>query len=244
MDCESFLAMNIDRFPGRPIFAKVWGSKSHNTDVPTSDTDYLVVYLTPLKKLLSLSPPADTVSNPEGSKPDYQAHEAGKFSTLLLKGNPSMVEMLFTDKMVFETPLWQRLKKERKRFLCAESVRQYLGYVQGQMARLFKHGGKSGLHSKGGAYNEKWAYHIVRLLYDAERIAKGAEPVVWKDEGSDERNLLMKIRAGQITQEAVESIARQGIARIDAMKPWQIPEEGDKQLLEDWLLDLRGVRNS
>lgn len=235
--------MNIDRFPGRPIFGKISGSQSHNLNLTTSDVDYLVVYVTPLKKLLSLSPPADSVSNPDGSKPDYQAHEVGKFSQLLLKGNPTVIEMLFSDRLCFETPIWQRLKAERKRFLCAHSVKQYLGYVQGQMARLLKHGGKSGLHSKGGAINEKWSYHCIRLLSDAERIAKGQEPVIWKEDGSEERELLMKIRTDQVGQEAIEQLIRQGIARIDGMKPWPIPDEGDRQFLEDWLLDLRGVGN-
>src|SRR3989304_1128620 len=100
-------------------------------------------------------------------------------------------------------------------------------------------GCKAGLHTKGGKYSEKWAYHMVRLLWDAKRIAQGGEPVVWKE--GLERDHLMQIRMDLLTQEAVERLAKSEIAAIDAMRPWKIPEEADKRLLNDWLLCVRGL---
>ncbi len=36
-------------------------------------------------------------------------------------------------------------------------------------------------HNTGGAYDTKWTYPLLRLLGDAARIARGAEPPVWKE---------------------------------------------------------------
>jgi len=227
------------KLPGKIIFGKLWGSRSHNTELPTSDEDFLAVYVSSNKELLGMFPPPDTVDNPTDVKPDYQAHEVGKFCQLLLKGNPSIVEMLFTDRMCFDTPDWLTLKAYRKKFLSQVAVRQYLGYAEGQLKKLAHHTGNAGLHTKGGKYSEKWAYHMVRLLWDAKRIAQGGEPVVWKE--GLERDHLMQIRMDLLTQEAVERLAKSEIAAIDAMRPWKIPEEADKRLLNDWLLCVRGL---
>lgn len=219
--------------PGRLIYAKVWGSHSHNTALPTSDVDYLVVYAAPIREILGLHPPADTV---ETHEPDVQAHEVAKFAGLLLKGNPGIVEMLFTERMQYETSWWRDLKDHRRKFLCARTLKQYLGYAQGQLHRLKGH---QSVHSKGGEPNEKWSYHLMRILQDAWRIARGEEPTVWKE--CHEQEFLMQIRSGKFTVGEVEERAVQAIADIDARRPWPIPDEPDEQVLNDWLLRVRGV---
>lgn len=223
------------KLPGPVIYAKVWGSRSHNTHKPDSDTDYLAVYSSHPDDLLGIDDPKETVDR---EKPDVQAHEAKKFCKLLLKGNPGILEMLWTEKMEYVSAPWLALKKHRDRFLSCEAVKQYLGYAEGQLKKLAHHGGKGGLHTKGGDYNEKWAYHIVRLLTDARRIAKGEGPLVWKDEGV-ERALLMDIRANKFSREAVESLARSLMIQIEECKPWPLPEVGDKDFLNRWLLAVR-----
>lgn len=220
--------------PGTLLFAKVWGSRSHNTHLPDSDTDFLAVYAAPTQKLLGIDDVKDTV---DSEKPDIQAHEARKFCHLLLKGNPAILEMLYTERTTFATESWMALEAHRDKFLCAQAVRQYLGYAEGQLKKLIAHGGKGGLHTKGGDYNEKWAYHLIRLLWDARRIAQGQPPLVWKD--GDEREALMNIRNGMVSRTVVEGMARSIISEIESMKPWPIPDQGDKEYLNSWLLDVR-----
>jgi len=227
---------------GWTIFSKIWGSWSHNTQIETSDIDYVAVYVAFNHDLLGLSPPPDTIDNPEAQKPDYQVHEVGKFANLLLKGNPGIIEMLFTDRLYWADPKWEPLRKERQRFLTAESVKQYLGYMQGQLKKFSAHGGKGGLHTKGGEYNEKWAYHMIRLGWDARRIAKGQPPLVWKEGG--ERDILMQIRRSEWSKERIVETTLSLINEIDGMKPWPIPAEGDRGFLNDWVLQVRGLRGS
>ena len=222
-------------FKGKILFSKIWGSHSHQTNVPESDVDYLAVYAAQTEDLLGMDPPADTLT---GEKPDYQVHEVKKFCDLLMKGNPGIIEMLFTNRLMVGGAAWDLLRAERKRFLTTVVVKQYLGWAEGQLHKLALKGGKGGLHSKGGVYQEKWAYHLVRILLDAKRIATGDGPLVWKE--GEERDLLMRIRHGELGQSAVEQMSRSMVSEIDALKPWPLPEQGDKVWLNNWLLGIRG----
>lgn len=218
---------------GWVLFSKVWGSHSHDTQLPSSDIDYTGVYVAYPKDLLGLHPPIDTLT---GVKPDYQIHEIKKFCDLLIKGNPGIIEMLFTDKFVWFDPKWKPLYEARKKFLCENVVKQYLGYSQAQLKRFR---GSQPVHSKGGVAGEKWCYHMVRVAWDAERIAQGDEPKVWKD--GIEKEKLMAIRTGAMTTEEAVKEAETTIERIDSRKPWPIAESCDEKFLNDWLLWIRGV---
>lgn len=215
--------------------SKIWGSHSHGTELPESDVDYLGVYVASNRSMLGMKKPADTIT---GEKPDFQVHEVGKFCDLLMKGNPGIIEMLFTDKMCWEHEKWAQLKENRKRFLSQRTVKQYLGYAQAQIKRL--EAGQS-VHSKGGKVGEKWSYHMYRVARDAKHIAAGGGPVVWK-EGA-ELETLMAIRRGQITPLEVVRMTKELIASVDAMSTWKtaMPEEGDEVFLENWLLWVRGI---
>ena len=227
---------NLDEFieqvkvPGKLIFAKVWGSYSHNTQLPHSDLDFMGVYIVPLRQVLSLKGFQDTVNH---DKPDYQLHEITKFLSLLAKGNPGVTECLFTEKMVFETDVWLELKQMRNMFLNQNTVNQYVGYARGQLSRL-----KNGtyLHTTSGKVNEKWMYHLSRLLIDAERICDGGEPIVWKE--GKEREFLMRIRNDLISIEEIKAFAEEKLS-ITQNKINKLPEKANTDLLDEWLFKLR-----
>lgn len=218
--------------PGRMIFWKVWGSHSHDTAIPSSDIDYCGVYVLPTERILGIYPPEQTIV---GDKPDYQLHEVGKFCELLLKGNPGIVEMLFTSKLCAYEHDWTPLYLERKRFLSKKTVTNYIGYAEGQLQKIAK---GTSVHTKGGEPSEKWAYHLTRLLRDSARIMNGGEPEVWKS--GEEREHLMKIRTGDILPMRVVDDAKGEIFRQrEALKTSGLPEESDRAWLEEWLLTIR-----
>lgn len=233
------LAWQIGRtepLKGQVLFSKVWGSHSHDTQLPESDIDYTGVYVGDPEAIFGLHPPPDTL---DGKKPDYQIHEVKKFCDLLIKGNPGIIEMLFTDRFLWADKRWEPMIQARKGFLTHTVVKQYLGYSNAQLQRL-RHG--KSVHSKGGVPGEKWCYHMVRVAWDAERIARGEEPKVWKD--GDEKAKLMAIRTGEWTTEQAVQTAELTIARIESRKPWPIPESMDESFLNHWLLWVRGIRVS
>lgn len=221
----------ITFLPGRLLFSKLWGSHSHNCALPESDRDFICIYVAKTDEMLSLNPPKETETR---KKPDIEAHEVAKFCRLLLKGNPSSIETLYTERFCTQAEEWGPLRLVRKRFLSHRVILQYLGYGLGQLKR-YDVGTR--LHTKSGKATEKWCYHMVRVLLDARRIAQGGEPVVFK-EGA-ERDVLMNIRTGLTRTDLAVDIARSLIEDIDAAKPWPWPEEGDRELLNAWLLDIR-----
>lgn len=223
------------KLPGRTLFAKVWGSRSHDTHLPDSDWDFSGVYAVPTIELFKLNQPPETIQreNPE-LKPDYSFHEVGKFCNLLLKGNPGILEMLFTELFAVEDPDWIILYDNRKKFLSRQAIGHYIGYAEGQLKRL-----KAGtcLKTSGSEYNTKWAYHMLRLLNDANRIATGGEPEVWKH--GVEKKFLMDVRHGVYSPEEVECFAQEKIKNIRATDVAHLPEQGDAEFLENWLVSLR-----
>jgi predicted nucleotidyltransferase len=218
--------------PGRMLVWKVWGSHSHGTQTPASDIDYCGVYVLPTSKILGIYPPEDSIV---GEKPDFQLHEAGKFCQLLLKGNPGIVEILFTEKLFERTGEWEMLRHYRRRFLSKKTVANYIGYAEGQLQKIVK---GTSVHTKGGEPSEKWAYHLARLLNDSARILNGGEPEVWKSGAELER--LMKIRRGDILPMRVVDDCKTEIFRQrEHLKVSNLPEESDQAYLEEWLLKLR-----
>ena len=211
----------------RPIFIKVWGSWSHNTNIPGSDVDYLGVFSSPSNRILSLDPPSDIIVK---EKPDFQAYEALKFAQLLVKGNPAVIECLFTEKFYWGSLEWDYLKSSKQKLLSQKVVEQYLGYAKGQLHRLKN---DKSLHTSGGKYNTKWAYHIIRILDDGLRIAQGGVPVVWKE--GEEKEFLKQIRYGKYSKDEIYSLAENRINKIDSLKPWNLPEKADKGILNEWL---------
>lgn len=220
----------------RLLFCKVWGSRSHNTHHDNSDWDFSGVFIYPTRSLLGLDRLDDNYCSQE--KPDCQFHEVGKFANLLIEGNPSILEMLWTDRMTFAEEDWNTLVHNRRRFLSKRAVAQYLGYAEGQLKRI-----KSGraLHTSGGGYSEKWAYHLLRVLGDSARIIAYGEPVVWKE--GPERDFLMSVRRNEIGCEQVIEIADSKILdQRAALEKSGLPDNPDKSWLNEWLVDLR-MRN-
>ena len=81
------------------LFAGVAGSSSYNVAVNTSDTDYFAVYAPELRSwCMATRSPADciTSSGIEEDGLDVCVYDPIKYAGLLLKGNPKVVEPLFS----------------------------------------------------------------------------------------------------------------------------------------------------
>lgn len=217
--------------PGELLFSKIAGSHSHNTNVPESDIDAIGIYRAAIDDVLGLDPPPDTITN---STNDFTVHEVGKFCRLLLKGNPGIFEMLYTDKMAYLTTAWVVLIEMRDKFMTRRVVKQYLGYLNAQLLKPEK---GTRLHTTGGDYNLKWAYHMLRLGGEATKLVRGEPPNVWCE--GHERDVLMKVRAGKWSKAQVIAAAKRMIDYVESQKPWPLPEEGDRELLQNWLLGVR-----
>ncbi len=237
------------RIPGTIIFRALGGSHSYGVAHENSDFDLKFVYVQPNHSFFGLNPPSkDTYDGKielDGNEYDFVAYEVGKFARLLLKGNPNIVEFLYFPKDLYEAGFpggeWDRLVKNRKRFLSQQTVGQYTGYAGGQMKRLQNalNGEKQGvsLHTTGGEYNTKWAYHMVRLMWEVGLIVSGGEPQVRWD--GPMRDTLIEVRQGEWTPEDILKHTRAKLDKIDAVDLSVLPERGDEVYLDAWVRETR-----
>lgn len=224
--------------PGNILFARIGGSHSYGLELPSSDLDFNGVYICPTSQVVGMNFVQQTWEHTGDPKPDYSFYEVGHFCRLLIKGNPTVVEMLYTNENVWQdinNMYWHDLRTHRKKFLSRTVLKQYLGYINAQFQRFTKN---QSLHTTGGQPNEKWSYHILRLGMDALSIASGQEITVKKS--GKEKQLLLDVRTGKYSRLELEKMIEESIAKIESLPPWEdLPECGDKEFLEGWLLKIR-----
>ena len=78
-----------------------------------------------------------------------------------------MVEALFSRQNYMSTPCFDRLRAVRKSILSRQLVEEFLSYIRGQMV----------VHQRKGLKGKR-VYHIIRLLFELNRIIRGEEPVI------------------------------------------------------------------
>ena len=223
------------------IYSAISGSHLYGVANSDSDIDWKFIYCLSRNDLLGLNPPTEKKMTSDGkfedgsTKFEWVGHEVGKFCRLLLKGNPTMIELLFAqvdldrESSSYRYNHWQTLVIHRKEFLTKQVVKQYLGFLNGQLQRLKKKNGTS----------TKPAYHMLRLGWDLLSIVNGEEPTVFHM-GKD-RETLLSVRRGDIDLEIITETVRTYIMAVEDAKPWDLlPDEGPRSWLNNWLLRIRG----
>lgn len=122
------------------ILLSVVGSKLYGLDHENSDTDQLGVFVAPTLEIAGLnwSRHRETYTNASPEGDDLTLHEIGKFASLLIKGNPSVVEILFSPSYIEESWEGAALVNNRDKFLSTDAIRSsYCGYSLAQI-KLFQ----------------------------------------------------------------------------------------------------------
>lgn len=144
------------------ILAGVVGSQAYGLAHADSDVDRLGVYAAPTIQFHGLHPPIGKQATIVQNDPDVTYHEVGKFCSLVLKGNPTVTELLWLDEYETLTMLGDALVTNRRSFLSARAVRNsYFGYATAQFQRLLSTGQ---YQSKMRARAAKHSRHLLRLL--------------------------------------------------------------------------------
>ena len=184
------------------------GSAMYGLSLPTSDSDYHLVYLAPPSELLSLRQSIElrrlyfsrSVGAPYGAAKDglleYTAVELSHYLQTLTKGNPSALELLFVadDAAIARAWPWDELAQMRGLFLTAKAFDQYCGFVKVHIKRAqgyvdtLAEGDGGGADVADGAPLQlpsdvasavsKALYHTYHKLFEAARIVNGDEPHV------------------------------------------------------------------
>lgn len=153
----------------------VMGSTAYGLARAHSDIDLLGVFVAPTRNFFRLNSSVRESYHEVGPEEDFTYHEIGKFMSLALKCNPSVLELLYVDRDDY-TKLWAwgaELVVIRFGFLSESYVRNaYGGYAEAQFRKFVQRqiDGKEGFSSDVKHRTAKHARHCVRLLRQGAQL--------------------------------------------------------------------------
>jgi len=215
------------RYPDELICAFVGGSELHGAKIKgTDDHDIYGVYVEPPDKILGIDSDEHFVWSTSGTDRrngpgdvDVCLYGLRKFAGLACKGNPSVLHFLFARNAVLVSPsvdTWQHLLDRRRDFLAKSHWKQFVGYANAQLARMV--GDRSRKVNRPElvleyGFDTKFAMHVIRILVECEELLSTG----WITLPSPEKELLISIRKGEVTQEWVMRDAEERTQRIKAL---------------------------
>lgn len=216
----------------------VVGSTAYGLAHPGSDIDHLGVFAASTEEILGLHPPKDSRVTHD---PDMTLHEAKKFVSLVLRGNPSVSELLWLDRYERVDPLGEKLISLRRSFLSAPRVRDaYMGYAASQFSRLPDRGDGS-FSADTRKRTERHARHLVRLVEQGFHLYVSGELVVNLSSDASEISPDWVYEMGrEIAADPQTAVAYMGAAknRFDSASTC-LPEKPDEEAVNNWLIEVR-----
>lgn len=200
----------------------VVGSQLYGLAHEGSDYDWQGVYMAPPEAFFGLTRPQDSIR--QGS--DAVVHEIGRFCGLLLKCNPTVLEMLWHPDYVVLTDVGETLVEERDAFLShLRARRAYRGYGHSQLKGMLR-------KDITPERRAKWVRHTFRVLEQGIELLTtgGIDPVV-----KDRERLYAY---ADLDDDAIETEALALMAKIDSVDS-DLPTMPAEDHVHDVLVDLR-----
>ncbi len=188
-------SMHLDQpgMYGRVIYRCIVGSRAFGLDSADSDTDRRGIYLPPADLHWSLHGVPEQLEN-EATQEVYW--ELQKFLVPALKGNPNILECLYTPFVEQATPLARELLDMREAFLSKRVYQTYGGYATSQFERL-----QAALRRQGKV-KPKQAMHLIRLLLSGIHVLReGVVPV----DVREHRKALLSIKNGEMAWPEIDA---------------------------------------
>jgi predicted nucleotidyltransferase len=212
----------------RVIYRCVVGSRAFGLGTEESDTDRRGIYLPSADIHWSLYGVPEQLEN-ERTEECYW--ELQKFLVMALKGNPNILECLYTPLVEFVTPLGEELLAMREAFLSRLVYQTYNGYVMSQFKRM-----AADLRNQGKV-KPKHVMHLIRLLLSGIHVLReGFVPV---DVGQH-RERLFAIKNEEMPWDDIEAWRKQLHAEFDrALEETDLPERPDYERANEFLVKAR-----
>ncbi|KAI6649530.1 hypothetical protein LOD99_6696 [Oopsacas minuta] len=220
------------------------GSYSYGLNLPSSDTDYLIVFTTPAEEYLSsFSAPEETIEK-RGKEVEIEfcAYELRLFIHQLLKGSIPIFELLLNDQLDYFTPLWEELRANRHKLVTEKLLVQFFGFIKDHLLPIRK-----GKYAEDAKKQQKLFYQAFHKLGLLETLMAGEIPPL-RPEG-EARELIMRIRRGplegELSKDRLFEIADKRLAKLDEdliSRKTRFPEIGDRDFLLKWSLKVRGFQ--
>lgn len=236
-------------FVGDLIHSFIGGSELHGAKREGKDDhDIYGLYLEPADHIVGLQSYEhftwSTATNDRRNGPDdvdITLYGLRKWAGMAVKGNPTALHFLFAPNQQTGSCLWETYLPTFKKILLARScAKQFKGFVDAQMGRLLgtrgrgRKGQRPELEEQFG-YDVKAAMHAVRLLHEcAELLSCGTITLP-----RPEKNMLIAIRSGQWSLDAVSSFVNELFVQIKALEQTsQLPPEPDRNDLSKFITEI------
>jgi len=168
---EELFNLIQSKAPGSiPLYLVVRGSHAYGTNLPTSDTDYAGVFVQDMDSILGMS----YVEQINDDKNDIVIYELRRFLELLVKNNPTILELLNTpeDCVVYKHPVFDVIFENRDKFLTKICAQSFGGYASMQIKK-----------AKGQDKKQNWEKEKVtrKEVLDFVYVIKGEKSIPWKE---------------------------------------------------------------
>lgn len=161
--------MAIDENKVTIITKVVVGSQLHGLQTPTSDWDYRGVHISPLRSVLS---PFKTQKNTtwiEGDE-DNTSYELAEFCKLATKGNATILEVFFSDKIKETSSIADEMRENWFKFIDTHHfVNASRGYAHNQWNKFYNF---ESAGVKGQERTAKFAVAFLRVMWQCEQFLK------------------------------------------------------------------------
>lgn len=143
------------------------------------------------------------VRTDDGREYDITIYSIVRFFHLCMDGNPNMVDSLFVPRncITFSTPLAERVRENRSLFLSKRMWHRFKGYAYSQLHKMRnkdRREGKRAQTIETYGFDVKFAYHVVRLLYEVEMLMTEEDMDLQRH-----REHLKAIRRGDVSEEEI-----------------------------------------
>lgn len=234
---------------GGLIIRSLVGSTIHGLELEgTDDRDEMGVCIEPPEYVIGLNDFETWVyrTKPEGVRSeagdlDLVVHSLRKFARLALKGNPTVLLLLFVkpDDLLFRTPLGDELQELASAFVSRQAGNAFLGYLTAQKQRLLGERGQLRTHRPElvdeHGYDTKYAMHMLRLGYQGrELLEMGRISLPMREH---ERQRVFSVRRGEVPfNDVLTEIGELERELEDLLETSPLPPEPDRTVVDDFLV--------
>lgn len=248
---RGFTATHGWPLPLHTLVAGIMGSTAHGTYVPhddpqhIDDIDVMVICQPPRRLQYGLAtfdnwcPPVGTLG-----EVDIVVYSVRKFTTLLIKGNPNVVGLLYLSEhnIAFSATDWLFWQNHRDLFLSQRVYHSFVGYAMGQLSKLGKPNTRGWMGAQRKELFTKYGYdcknaaHCIRLLHMGLELME--EGTLHVDRTGRDAELLMEVKQGRWTLGQVEREAQRGMERMNAaLAGTSLPTAPDATRIEELMLN-------
>ena len=172
---------------------------------------------------------------------DLTIYSLRKWMRLALKGNPTILLLLFTpdEQLVACDTLGTELRALAPAIVSRRAQQPYLGYLQAQRQRLTGQRGQKRVHRPEleamYGFDTKYAMHMLRLGFQGvELLTTGRLSLPMQEPA---RSFLLDVRRGKVSEQECLELAgelEQQLTRLAATSP--LPADPDQARVEAWVL--------